>query len=142
MLTERVTWLGARPGARIAARWTTPVTLATRSSIIDSAAIAWPKSVMSARLKRTFGSAGGTTSIEVTSKPCSIRSFTQARPACPLPPVTMIISLLPSRMARSRAGGTTALCGRLGDVEMAILGELLLPGVLRRQHGVLEQDRI
>ena len=31
------------------------MTLSTRSSIIDSAAIAWPKSVMSARLKRTFG---------------------------------------------------------------------------------------
>ncbi len=76
MLVAKVTWLVARPGAGIAARWTTPVTVATRSSIAERAATASPKSVRSAREKRTSvgngglcRSGGGTMSIEVTSWP-------------------------------------------------------------------------
>jgi hypothetical protein len=59
VLVVKVTWLAARPGAAMAARWTMPVTFSTRSSIIEKAAIASPKSVTSARAKRTSPGRGG-----------------------------------------------------------------------------------
>ncbi len=59
MLVAKVTGLVASPGAGIAARWATPVTFSTRSSIADRADTASPKLVRSAREKRTSVGNGG-----------------------------------------------------------------------------------
>ena len=59
MCAPNMRGLGPGPGPARGARGPTAVTFSTRSSIIDSAAIAWPKSVTSARLKRTWPGSGG-----------------------------------------------------------------------------------